>query len=178
MHIWTWLSVNGHAVCVSCNNTKYFWPWCHFDYLQIMQISEVFSINHAYSSMNVIIWSASLVMPLYELLLLVYEKSQVLIVIHGNTCRWVSSKEIHQDELNYWKRNVSLLMCDIQMCFPPRFFNSQEHYLVHLVEKIEQCGPIHIRTMWLVERYMKVLKQFVRKKARLEGSIVEGYMVF
>ena len=69
-------------------------------------------------------------------------------------------------------------MCDIQMCFPPSFFNSQEHYLVHLVEEIEQCGPIHIRTMWLVERYMKVLKQFVRQKARPEGSIVEGYMVF
>ncbi|XP_059075535.1 uncharacterized protein LOC131875398 [Cryptomeria japonica] len=69
-------------------------------------------------------------------------------------------------------------MCDIQMCFPPSFFNSQEHYLVHLIEEIEQCGPIHIRTMWLVERYMKVLKKFVRQKARLEGSMVEGYMVF
>ena len=98
--------------------------------------------------------------------------------MHSNICRWVSSKEIHQDELKYWKRNVSLLMCDIQMYFPPSFFNSQEHYLVHLVEEIEQCGPIHIRTMWLVERYMKVLKQFVRQRARPEGSMVEGYMVF
>jgi len=32
--------------------------------------------------------------------------------------------------------------------------------------------------MWLMERYMKVLKQFVRKKARREGSIVERYMIF
>jgi len=69
-------------------------------------------------------------------------------------------------------------MCDIQMHFPPIFFNSQEHYLIHLVEEIEECGSIHIHTMLLAERYMKFLKHFVRQRVHLEGSMAEGYMVF
>ena len=58
------------------------------------------------------------------------------------------------------------------------FFNTQEHYLIHQVEEIELCGPIHTRSMWMVERHLKFLKALVRQRARLEGSMVEGYMVF
>ena len=103
----------------------------------------------------------------------------IYIVVHvTNICRWVSSKYIHQDELKYWKRNISLLLCEIKMHFPPSFFNSQEHYLIHLVEESEQCGPIHICTTWLVQRYMKVLRYFETKRAHPKRSMVEGYMVF
>jgi len=31
--------------------------------------------------------------------------------------------------------------------------------------------------MYPIERYIKVLKVFVRQKARPEGSIVEGYLI-
>lgn len=117
-------------------------------------------------------------MPLYEFILSIYEKSQVFIVLHGNNCRWVSSKEIHLNDLKYWKRNASLFVCDIQMCFPPTLLNSQENYLIHLVEEIKQCGLIHIQTFWFVERYMKALKQFVSEKPRIEGYIIEGYIIF
>ena len=40
------------------------------------------------------------------------------------------------------------------------------------------CGPIHTRSMWMVERYLKSLNSLVRQRARLEGSMVEGYMVY
>ena len=58
------------------------------------------------------------------------------------------------------------------------FFNSQEHYLVHQLEDIEKCGPIHTRSMWMVESHLKSLKALVRQRARREGSMVEGYMVY
>ena len=32
--------------------------------------------------------------------------------------------------------------------------------------------------MWIVERQLKSLNAFVRQRARLEGSVVEGYMVY
>jgi hypothetical protein len=32
--------------------------------------------------------------------------------------------------------------------------------------------------MWMVERYLKFLKDLVRQRAHLEGSMVEGYMVY
>jgi len=69
-------------------------------------------------------------------------------------------------------------MCAMQKYLPPAFFNAQEHYLIHQVEEIELCGPVHTRSMWMVERHLKSLKALVRKRACPEGSMVEGYMVY
>ena len=63
-------------------------------------------------------------------------------------------------------------MCKMQKYLPPGFFNVQEHYLIHQVEEIELCGPINSRSMWMVETHLKSLKDFVRQRACLEGSIV------
>ena len=69
-------------------------------------------------------------------------------------------------------------MCEMQRYIPPTFFNAQENYLIHQVEEIEICGPVHTRSMWMVERHLKSLKALVRQRARPEGSMVEGYMVY
>ena len=69
-------------------------------------------------------------------------------------------------------------MCEMKKCLPSTFFNAQEHYLIHQVEKIELCGPIQPRLMWMVERNLKFLKVLVQQKECLEGSMIEGYMVY
>ena len=69
-------------------------------------------------------------------------------------------------------------MCEMKKYLPPTFFNVQERYLIHQVEEIKLCGPIHTRSMWMVERHLKSLKSLVRQRARPEGSMVEGYMVY
>ena len=69
-------------------------------------------------------------------------------------------------------------MCEIQKYLPQVFFNAQENYLIHHVEEIELCGPIHTRSMWMVERHLKFLKALVRQRERPKGSMVDGYMVF
>jgi hypothetical protein len=61
---------------------------------------------------------------------------------------------------------------------PRTFFNAQEHYLIHQVEEIEICGPVHTRSMWMVERHLKSLKALVRQREFREGFMVEGYMVY
>jgi hypothetical protein len=68
-------------------------------------------------------------------------------------------------------------MCEMKKYIPLTFFNAQENYLIHQVEEIEICGPVHTRSMWMVERHLKSLKALVRQRARPEGSMVEGYMV-
>lgn len=93
-------------------------------------------------------------------------------------CRWLSSKEIHKEDIKYWKREIPCLMCAMQKYLPPTFFNAQEYYLIHQVEKIELCGPIHTRSMWMLERHLMPLKAIVRQRACTEGSMVEGYMVY
>ena len=69
-------------------------------------------------------------------------------------------------------------MCEMKKYPPPSFFNAHEHYLIHQVEDIELCGPIHTRAMWMAERHLKSLKDLIRQRAHLEGSMVEGYMVY
>jgi len=61
---------------------------------------------------------------------------------------------------------------------PSTFFISQEHYLIHLVGEIEKCGPLHTRSMWMLERNLKSLKALVRQIVSHKGSIVEGYIVY
>ena len=40
------------------------------------------------------------------------------------------------------------------------------------------CGPVHTRSMWMVERHLKSLNALVSQRACHEGSMVEGYMVY
>ena len=61
---------------------------------------------------------------------------------------------------------------------PLTFFNRKEHYLIHQFTEIEKCGPVHTRSMWMVERHLKSLKDLVGKRASPQGSMVEGYMVY
>jgi hypothetical protein len=49
---------------------------------------------------------------------------------------------------------------------------------MHQVEEIEMCGPVHTRSMWMVERYLKSLKNSVEQREHTKGSMVEGYMVY
>jgi hypothetical protein len=51
------------------------------------------------------------------------------------------------------------------------------HLLLHVVDELDVCGPIHNKWMYLVERMMKVLKGYVHSMARPEGSMAEGYML-
>jgi len=50
------------------------------------------------------------------------------------------------------------------------------HLTVHLIREIKLCDPIFLRWMYLSERYMKILKGYVRNRNRPEGCIVECYI--
>ena len=40
------------------------------------------------------------------------------------------------------------------------------------------CEPIHTRSMWMVERHLKSLKELGRQRAHPDCFMVEGYMVY
>ena len=93
-------------------------------------------------------------------------------------CRWLSSKENHEEDIMYWKKEIPRIMCEMQKYLPPAFFNAQEQYLIHQLEEIELCGPVNSRSMWLVERHLNTLKDYVRKRSHPEGSMVQGNMLY
>ena len=49
------------------------------------------------------------------------------------------------------------------------------HLIVHIVREIKMCGPVFLRSMYPFERFMGILKSYIRNRSRREGSIVEGY---
>ncbi len=62
------------------------------------------------------------------------------------------------------------------MHFPPAFFDVMTHLLVHLVDEVDICGPVHARWMYPMERYLKLLKNHVRTMYRPEASMAMGYI--
>ncbi len=68
------------------------------------------------------------------------------------------------------------MVCKLEKAFPPSFFDCQVHLLVHLVDEIAIVGPVHCRWMYWLERYMAVLKGYVRNHARVEGSMATGHL--
>jgi hypothetical protein len=61
------------------------------------------------------------------------------------------------------------------MCFPPSFFDMQQHLMIHLVDQIHTLGPLYLHSIFLYEQYLAVLKSYVWNRAHPEGSIMEGY---
>jgi hypothetical protein len=43
------------------------------------------------------------------------------------------------------------------------------------MDQILILGPLYLHSMFSYERYLAVLKSYVRNRAHLEGSIMEGY---
>ncbi|RVW63381.1 hypothetical protein CK203_060588 [Vitis vinifera] len=50
------------------------------------------------------------------------------------------------------------------------------HLTMYLVKEVRLCGPVYLRWMYPFERFMKVLKDYVRNHNRPEGCIVECYI--
>ena len=69
------------------------------------------------------------------------------------------------------------VVCLVEETFPRTILTTQVHLLVHLIDEIAICGVVHARWMFFLERFMKTLKDFVRKNARPEGSMAEGWLV-
>jgi hypothetical protein len=87
----------------------------------------------------------------------------------------ISQKVIDLEALDILQADVVKTLCHLEMYFPPSFFDIMVHFIVHLVREIKICGPVFLRWMYPFERYMGILKHYVRNRSRSEGSIVEGY---
>ncbi|XP_016204229.1 uncharacterized protein LOC107644813 [Arachis ipaensis] len=90
--------------------------------------------------------------------------------------RELCRKAINPMQLAELQNHVVQILCQMEMIFPPSFFTVMVHLTVHLVDEVTLGGPVHYRWMYPIERYLGRLKQYVRNRAQLEGSIAEGYL--
>ncbi|XP_066165097.1 uncharacterized protein [Oryza sativa Japonica Group] len=87
----------------------------------------------------------------------------------------ISQKIIDPDRLEALQNEVVQCLVSFELIFPPSFFNIMTHLLCHLVKEIRILGPMYLHNMFPFERYMGVLKKYVRNRARPEASIAKGY---
>ncbi|GJS72273.1 hypothetical protein Tco_0705114 [Tanacetum coccineum] len=87
----------------------------------------------------------------------------------------IHSKVIDHEKLDELQRDIILILFQLEMYFPPCFFDVMVHLMSHIVEEIKLAGPVFLRYMYLFERYMGFLKGYVRNRYRPEDSIVQGY---
>lgn len=68
---------------------------------------------------------------------------------------------INPNTMEVLKVEVAKIMCTLENIFPPTCFDVISHLVVHFMEKLDMCGPIHTQWMYPMERYMKALKKYM-----------------
>ena len=76
------------------------------------------------------------------------------------------------EDLEKAQDSIIEILCKLEMIFPLAFFTII-HVIIHLPDEALCGGPMHMRWMYPVKRYLGTLKHFFRNRARLEGSIAE-----
>jgi hypothetical protein len=94
----------------------------------------------------------------------------------GTFFRELCSRNIRTDVVKRLKEEIPLILCKLEKIFPPAFFDVMVHLCVHLPDEALLRGPVQYGWMYPIERRLGTLKNFVRNRARPEGSIAEAYM--
>jgi hypothetical protein len=66
-------------------------------------------------------------------------------------------------------------MYQLEMCFPPSFFDTMKHYMIHLADQIFVLGHTYMHHTYPYEHHMVVMKGCVLNHAHPEGSMIEDY---
>jgi len=88
----------------------------------------------------------------------------------------IYSKVLDLVKFDDLKNEAAIILCQLEMYFPPALFDIMVHLIVYLVREIKCCGPVYLRWMHPVECYMKILKGYTKNLHRPEASIVERYI--
>ena len=72
--------------------------------------------------------------------------------------------------------DIGIILCKLEMIFPPTFFTIMMHLAVHLPREAMLAGPVKYRWMYSAERLMGRSKRNVKNKSHPERSIAEAYI--
>ena len=69
-----------------------------------------------------------------------------------------------------------VLICKIEMIFPPGFFVPMQHLILHLPYKSRMGGPVQCHWCYPIERCLKILRKKCKNKAKIEASVAEEFI--
>ena len=67
--------------------------------------------------------------------------------------RQLCSKVICPQDVVRLESEIAVILCDLEKCFPPTFFDVIVHLTIHLATEVKLGGPVYYRWMYPVERY-------------------------
>ncbi|KAK1609678.1 hypothetical protein QYE76_033351 [Lolium multiflorum] len=82
----------------------------------------------------------------------------------------ISRKSVGVRQLRRLQEEIVVILYELEMYFPPAFFDVMVHLLVHIVEDIIQRGPTFLHSMMPFERMNGVIKGSRRRKWAAESS--------
>ncbi|KAL0540132.1 hypothetical protein IC582_024362 [Cucumis melo] len=94
-----------------------------------------------------------------------------------NFFRDLCTRTIRVSDLDRLQADIIIILCKLERIFPPTFFSVMVKLSVHLPYETKITGPVSYSWMYPIERSLRTLKQYVRNKARPEGSIAEAYVM-
>ncbi|CAL9005878.1 unnamed protein product [Prunus brigantina] len=95
------------------------------------------------------------------------------IMLLSRSFSQLTAKTLRKTDINQLRHDIVQVLCKFEMIFPPAFFTSMIHVMVHLPEEALLAGPVNYHWMLLGE-----LKKSVRNRARPEGSIIEAWVQY
>jgi hypothetical protein len=84
----------------------------------------------------------------------------------------ISHKLISLEHCNRLQEETIFILCELEMYFPPSFFDIMVHLLIHVVEVIVDLGPVFLHYIFLFKRLNGILKRYVHNRSHPDGSIV------
>ena len=85
----------------------------------------------------------------------------------------ISRKSISVKQLHRLQEEIVVILDELEMYFPPTFFDVMVHLCVHIVDDIIDLGPTFLHSMMLFERMNGVIKGYQKgfdSRAEAEAS--------
>ena len=71
--------------------------------------------------------------------------------------RQLCARELSRAVILDLERAAPLLLCNLEMIFPPGFFLPMQHLILHLPREARLGGPVQARWCYPIERCLKIL---------------------
>jgi hypothetical protein len=77
----------------------------------------------------------------------------------------ISRKSIGLKQLDTLQEEIVVILCELEIYFPPAFFDIMVHLLIYLMDDIIHLGSTFLHNMMPFERLNGVIKGFVRNRS-------------
>jgi hypothetical protein len=88
----------------------------------------------------------------------------------------ISQKSICTKHCHRLLEEIVVILCELEIYFPPTFFGILLHLLIHIFVEIIDLGPVYLHNMFPFEKMNRIVKQYVRNRSHPDGCIIQGFL--